>query len=97
MNFNKLRNIENRPLDYLTQRNCRSTIQHRSNFGPNMIGWEAVRLKDNVPCKGNHSQTIRFLDSMRKNHFPSHSGKFAKVLDKQLKMIRGFPFSKLDV
>jgi hypothetical protein len=49
-----------------------------------------------MPIKGNHTATIKFLDNTNKNHFTEHSGKFARTMDKQLHMERGFPFNKLD-
>ena len=97
MELRKILSIEHRPLDYLKERNWRSSVQSRKDYGTKLIGWEASRLKDNMPIKGNYEKTIKFIDNMSKNHFPQHHGKFARLIDKDLLMKRGFPYNKLDM
>ncbi|CAI2375868.1 unnamed protein product [Moneuplotes crassus] len=97
MDFNKLRNISNRPLDYLKERQISSYIPNKSSFGITQIGWESTRLRENSSIKGNHKDTILHLDAWKKNNFTGLSGKFSKNLDKELGMERGFPFHKLDL
>ena len=97
MEHHKIRSIENRPNDYLKERNCRSTIQNRRSYGTSLIGWEALRLKENVNHSRANSSTLKFLDNMRHNNFCFLSEKCTKMIDKQLLMKRGFPFHKLDM
>ncbi|CAI2374927.1 unnamed protein product [Moneuplotes crassus] len=96
MNFNKQRNISNRPLDYLKERKIPSYIPSKASFGTSQIGWESTRLGEKSVIKGSHKATILHLDAWKKNHFTDFSGKFSKSLDKELNMERGFPFNKLD-
>jgi len=97
MNFEKLRNINNRPLDYLSQRNCRSTVQNREMNGTKMIGWQVKKLNEGMGVKRTNPESIRFIDNMNKNKFTQHHGKFARIMDKTLRMKKGFPYSRLDI
>ena len=97
MELRKIINTEHRPLDYLKERNWRSSVQTRKSYGTNLIGWEATRLKDNLPIKGNYTKTIKFIDNMTNSKFVKLPGKFTKLMDKQLFMKRGFPLHKLDM
>lgn len=97
MELRKIRNIENRPLDYLKERNCRSSMQSRLDYGTSMIGWQTTKLKNNMPIKGSHKSSVKQFDYMKSNHFQSHNGDFTRNVDRKLKMKRGYPYHKLDI
>ena len=97
MELRKIINTENRPLDYLKERNCKSSIQNRKDFGTSLIGWQATRLRENMAIKGSHGKAVKFFDNMKNNRAVEHQGIFTRIIDKKLGMERGYPYHKLDM